>query len=129
MGGKSEFGPKEHARRSERMGDQLRQVLGNLLEREVKDPRIGFATITAVDLSPDLRNARVYVSVLGDETKKQESMAGLAAATPFLRLQIAKRLNLRYTPAVEFHLDRTEEYTRRLDELIRRTHKKIGNRE
>jgi ribosome-binding factor A len=130
MAGKNEFGPREHSRRSERMGDLLRQALGELLERAVKDPRIGFATITAVDLSGDLRNARVYVSILGDEKQKEDAMEGLEAATNFLRYQVAQRLNLRYTPAIEFRLDRTAEFNDRLDELIRRTKKKgTGNRE
>ena len=111
------------------MADMIRQVLGELLEREVNDPRIGFATVTSVDLSGDLRNAHVLVSVLGDEEKKNESMAGLAAAKNFLRYQLGQRLRLRYTPALEFHLDRGYEYDERIEELIRRAKKGTGDRE
>ncbi|MBI2817234.1 MAG: 30S ribosome-binding factor RbfA [Acidobacteria bacterium] len=103
------------------MADLLRQELARLLERDVKDPRIGFATLTSVVLSRDLRTARVYVSILGDEDQKCHSMEGLNAASNFLRYQIAQRLNLRYTPAIEFQLDRSAEVNERLDELLRRT--------
>jgi ribosome-binding factor A len=112
-----------HSRRPDRMADLLRQEISMLLERDVKDPRIGFATLTSVVLTPDLRTARVYVSILGDEKQKSQSMEGLTAAASFLRHELARRLNLRYTPALEFLLDRSEELNQRLDELIRRTHK------
>src|SRR3990172_7504554 len=100
---------KERSRRAERLADLIREELGNLLEYEVKDPRIGFATVIAVRLSGDLRTAVVLVSVLGDAEQKQESLKGLAAAQGFLRRQLARRLGLRYAPAVTFRLDRTEE--------------------
>ena len=120
---------REHTRRAERLADLIRQVLAELLEREVKDPRIGFATVTEVNLSGDLRTARVSVSILGDETKKELSMEGLAAAKRFLRYQVAQRLNLRFTPELEFHLDRSQEYDSRIEELIRRAKQGTGNRE
>ena len=106
------------------MADLLRQELARLLERDVKDPRIGFATLTSVVLSPDLRTARVYVSILGDEDQKRHSMEGLNAASNFLRYQLAQRLNLRYTPVIEFQLDRSAEVNERLDELLRRAQNK-----
>ena len=109
------------------MADQIRRALGELLERAVKDPRIGFATVTEVLLTGDLRIARVYVSILGDDGKKQQGMEGLAAAKKFLRHELAQRLRLRYTPEIEFHLDRSQELNDRIDELLRRT--KQVNRE
>src|SRR4051812_24153654 len=112
-----------HSRRPDRMGDLLRQEISMLLERDVKDPRIGFATLTSVVLTPDLRTARVYVSILGDTDQKRKGMEGLTAAASFLRHELARRLNLRYTPSIEFQLDRSEEMNQRLDELIRRAHK------
>ena len=119
-----------HSRRSERMADLIRQTIGELLERDVKDPRIGFVTVTYVELTGDLRTARVSVSVLGDDKKKQEGMEGLNAAKKFLRYQMGQRLHLRHTPAVEFRLDRSQEYDARLEELIRRAKLKgTGNRE
>ena len=103
------------------MADLIRQELAQLLERDVKDPRVGFATVTSVILTGDLRSARVYVSILGDQEQKRQGMEGLTAAANFLRYQLAHRLNLRYTPSIEFHLDRSEEVNQRLDELLRRT--------
>ena len=93
------------------------------------DPRIGFATVTSVDLSGDLRTAHAFVSIMGDEKKKLESMEGLTAAKNFLRYQLGQRLRLRHTPALEFRLDRTQEYDERIEELIRRAKQKQGNRE
>ena len=112
--------PRERPRRAERLAELIRQTLAVMLERDVKDPRIGFVTVTRVDLSPDLRTARVFVSILGDEKKKQQGMEGLAAAKNFLRFQLGQRLRLRHTPAVEFLEDRSQEYDERLEELIRR---------
>jgi ribosome-binding factor A len=121
MANKFDHVPRERSRRSERLADLIRQVLGELLEREVKDPRIGFTTLTEVQLTGDLRQARAYVSILGDEEARRQSMEGLAAAKTFLRHQLAHRLQLRHTPEIEFQLDRSQEYNERLDELIRRT--------
>ncbi len=111
---------REHTRRAERLADLIRRELATLLEHEVKDPRVGFATVTAVELTGDLRTARVSVSVLGDEDRKKQSLEGLRAARNFLRYQLAQRLGLRYTPAVEFRLDQTEQYEERIEELLRR---------
>ncbi|MBI3896156.1 MAG: 30S ribosome-binding factor RbfA [Acidobacteria bacterium] len=111
---------KERSRRAERLADLIREELGNLLEYEVKDPRIGFATVTGVQLSGDLHTAIVSVSVLGDDEQKKQSLEGLTAAQGFLRTQLAHRLGLRYAPAVTFRLDRTEETEQRIEELIRK---------
>jgi ribosome-binding factor A len=116
--------PRERPRRAERLADLIRQELAVMLERDVKDPRIGFVTVTYVDLSGDLRTARVSVSIMGDELKKQQGMQGLTAAKNFLRYQLGQRLRLRHTPAIEFHLDRSQEYDERLEELIRRSKQK-----
>jgi len=115
---------KERSRRAERLADLIREELGNLLEYEVKDPRIGFATVIAVRLSGDLRTAVVLVSVLGDAEQKQESLKGLAAAQGFLRRQLARRLGLRYAPAVTFRLDRTEETEQQIEEMLRKARSK-----
>ena len=95
----------EHAHRAERLADLIRQELGELIEYEVKDPRVGFASVTAVALSPDLRAAHVSLTVEGDELEKQQTLEGLAAAQGFLRRQLAQRLGLRRTPAVWFQLE------------------------
>ena len=110
---------KERTRRAERLADLVRQELGQLLERGVKDPRIGFVTITRVDLSGDLRTAHVSVSVLGSEQQQRESMAGLEAAAKFLRYELAQRLRLRHVPAIQFHLDSTGQQQERIEALFR----------
>lgn len=111
----------DRGRRAEKIADLIRQELAQLLERDVKDPRVGFATVTLVELSGDLRTARVLVSVLGDEKQKEQSLEGLRAAQKFLRHQLGQRLSLRYTPEITFHLDRSQEYDQRIEELIRRS--------
>jgi len=115
---------KSRGRRAGQLAELLREELGKLLEYEVKDPRVGFATVTAVELSGDLRTARVSVSVPGDEQQKQESLQGLTAAQSFLRHQLGQRLGLRYTPAVLFTLDRAEKYEQHIEEMLRRAREK-----
>ena len=110
---------KEHSHRTERVADLIRQELSLLLEREVKDPRIGFVTVTNVEVTRDLRSTRVAVSILGDEQKQRDALAGLAAAQGFLRHELAQRLKLRHTPQMVFHLDRTLEAESRVENLLR----------
>lgn len=110
------------SRRSERLADELREQLGQLISR-MADPRIGFATVTGVRLSPDLRHARIQVSVLGAEEVQQKSLARLEAARNYLRHELAVHLALRFTPDLNFELDRGFEYTSRVEELLRRAKK------
>ncbi len=104
--------------RAVRVGEQMRDELAQLLRDEVKDPRIGFVSIVKVEVSRDLRHAKIYVSVLGDEQQKKDTMAGLASATGFLRSELAKRLRLRYTPELHFHLDESIEHGQRIAQLL-----------
>ncbi len=108
--------------RAERLADELRMQLGQVIGR-MDDPRIGFATVTEVRLSPDLRHARVQVSVLGAEEAQQQSLKCLQAASAFLRHQVARQLTLRFTPELSFELDRGAEYIERVEELLRRSRK------
>ncbi len=95
-------------RRTERINDLLREEISDLLRREVKDPRIGgLVSITEVEVSPDLRNARVYVSVLGTDEETSSTLEALKAASHFLQRGIGKRLSLRRTPKLEFLADTT----------------------
>ena len=96
------------SQRLERVQKLARQVLGELL-RELKDPRIGFVTITAVRVSADLRHARVLVSVLGDDEQKKESLAGLDSARPHLRQELGRQMRLKYLPDLHFYLDEQAE--------------------
>ena len=106
-------------RRTEQVGDLIKEELSRLLEREVKDPQIGFVTLTDVEVSPDLRLARVYFSVLGDEDAMQESLAALERAKGFLRRELSQRLFIRYVPELQFSLDRSIEYGQRIANLLR----------
>lgn len=115
---------KEHSHRPERIADLVRHELAQLLEREVKDPRIGFVTITGVRVSPDMGTARVGVTILGDEEKQAESLKGLSAAAGFLRSELARRLQLRRTPALRFELDEMVASERRIEELLAQLRKK-----
>ena len=99
---------RDRSHRVERLADLIRQELAELIEYEVKDPRVGLASVTAVELSENLRRVRVVVRVSGDDPLKQTSLAGLEAAQSFLRRQLAQRLALRHTPAISFQLDQTE---------------------
>jgi len=94
-------------------------VLAEVLAREVKDPRVGFVTITGVKVSPDLRHARVFVSVLGEDEEVARSMAGLESARGYMRSELGKHLRLKYLPEIEFVLEHGTEEALRLANLMR----------
>jgi ribosome-binding factor A len=107
------------ARRIERVSSLMRHEISELLQREVKDPRLSkFVAVTEVSTSPDLRYAKVYVSCLGSEEEKKEMLQGLEAAASFLRNQLAKRLRLRRIPELSFHWDDSIERGSRLLQLM-----------
>jgi ribosome-binding factor A len=104
--------------RMRRVDEAMRQVLGDALAQELKDPRVGFVTVTDVKTSPDLRHARVYVSVLGDQPAREATLAGLRSAHGFLQGRVAGELRLKRTPELRFELDDTAERAARLERLI-----------
>jgi ribosome-binding factor A len=104
----------------ERLEETLREEIETLVEGELGDPRIGLATVTEVQLAEDGRSARVLVSVEGDEREVKNSMDGLQAATGFIRYELVERLGLRRAPELFFHLDRSQQYESRVDELLKR---------
>ena len=104
--------------RMRRVDEAMRQVLGDALAQELKDPRIGFVTVTDVKTSPDLRHARVYVSVLGPEAEQEATLAGLQSAHGFLQGRVAAELRLKRTPELQFELDHTPERAARLEALL-----------
>jgi len=108
--------------RPDRVADQIRAELAGLLTREVKDPGIGFVTITSVRVTADLQLARVYYSSLGDETARRQTKRALERALPFLRRQIAARLTLRRAPELAFHFDDSLDRRDRIEELLREIH-------
>jgi len=105
------------ADRMRRVNESVRQVLSEALP-ELKDPRIGFVTVTGVDTSADLRQARVYVSVLGSERKRKATLAGLAAAHGVLQARLARELRMKRTPTLAFEYDPTVEAGVRMSKLI-----------
>lgn len=104
--------------RPERVAGLIQQELAELLRTEVKDPRIGFVSITRVEVSPDLRSARVMVSVMGDGEVKRQTMKGLNSAKPFLRALLSRRLSLRYTPELLFKLDESIAYSAHIHSVL-----------
>lgn len=104
--------------RAARVGEEIRELLANLIRTEVKDPRVGFVSIVKVDVAGDLRHAKVYVSVMGDEAQKRDSVKGLANAAGFLRSEIGKNLRLRYMPELHFVLDESIEHGQRIAQLL-----------
>jgi len=104
--------------RPRRVGDQLRAVLAELVQREVQDPGVGFVTVTEVRMSSDLQYATVFVSVMGDSEAEAQSLASLRRAAPFLRSEVGKRLRLRHTPELRIHLDQTLAQSDRIEELL-----------
>lgn len=105
--------------RTRRLDSQIQQELMELLQREMKDPRIGFATITRVETARDLSSARVWVSVLGSEEEREQSMAALVAAAPWLRRRLASRLTLRSVPQLVMRRDESIEAGDRVLRLLR----------
>lgn len=108
--------------RPDRVADQIRGELGQLLAREVHDPGIGFVTITRVHVTPDLQHARVFYTVLGDERARRNSERALHRAIPFLRRQIGSRRRLRRVPDLEFLYDESIAGQDRIEQLIHEIH-------
>jgi len=107
------------ARRVERVGEAIRTVIANMLLREIKDPRIGMVTLTTVEVSDDLRHAKIYFSCLGDEAARDRSLAGLGSAAGFIKAQLTRRLKLRNAPDLSFVFDSTLEDSERLARLLK----------
>ena len=104
--------------RHDRLADQIRGEVAEMIEGELKDPRIGFVTVTRVDLSPDFSHARVQVSILGDEQARLDSLSGLQSAAGYVRRQVTQRLRLRRAPEIAFVIDRGAEEAARIEELL-----------
>jgi ribosome-binding factor A len=105
--------------RMRRVDEAVRLVLGDAMVKEVQDPRVGFVTVTAVKTSSDLRHARVYVSVLGDEQARAASLEGLRSAHGVLQRALARELRLKHTPTLTFEYDESVDRGMRITELIR----------
>lgn len=113
------------SQRVQRVAEEIKQEIGKIIHDELKDPRIGFVTITKVDLSPDLRYASVYFSVLGTKKESRDTQVGLARSAGFVRKLLGRRMKLRYTPQVTFRLDESAEYSIRISKVL----EKIKNKD
>jgi ribosome-binding factor A len=105
-------------KRTDRLNEQLRQEITLLVRDEVRDPRVGLATITAVQTSRELDHAKVYFTTLGDPEEREEVLAGLRSAAPFLRRELGKRMHIRRVPELHFQVDRVHEEAQRIERLL-----------
>jgi ribosome-binding factor A len=110
---------KRASHRPERVGELIRKTVGAFLTEDVRDPRIGFVTVTGVEVSADLTHANVRVSVMGTDDEKAKSLEGLGSAARYLRAQLSRELTLRTSPELHFHLDRGIEHAQRIDRVLK----------
>lgn len=110
------------SQRTEKVERLAKQVLGEAIQ-ELKDPRVGFATVTRVKISADLRHALVWVSVFGSEDEHLDTLAGLRSATPHLRAVLGKQVRMKYLPELKFELDRGPEEAQHLEEVFHDLHR------
>lgn len=106
-------------RRTRQVGDMLREELTDIIRTDVKDPRVGFFTITRVDIGPDLRNATAMVSVLGTDDEREDTLAALRSASGFIRRQLKPRLRMRQVPEISFVDDRSMEHAQDIASALR----------
>ena len=109
--------------RANKVAEQMKKDISQILHEEVKDPRIGFATVTDVELSPDLRHGKVFVSVFGTPEEKELAFKALNSAAAFIRREVGKRLPIRYTPEIIFREDVSIEHGVRIAELLNQVNK------
>ncbi|MEO8286746.1 MAG: 30S ribosome-binding factor RbfA [Chloroflexota bacterium] len=105
-------------RRQIQVADQIQQIISVLIQRDLKDPRLGFVTVTQVDVSQDLKYARVFVSVMGTPEEQKSTMDALASGRGYIRRELASRLEIRAVPELQFRLDRGVEYSDRINRLL-----------
>lgn len=105
-------------KRADKVSEAIKREISVMLNQEVKDPGIHFVTVTGVETTDDLRHAKIFVSILGDEKTRQESMDGLERAKGFLRGELGHRLQLRYTPEIQFRLDKSLDHAMKIRGLL-----------
>jgi ribosome-binding factor A len=109
-------------KRSERLGESILAEVSELVAREIKDPRIGFVTFTRVEMSDDLRCAKIFASMLGSEEERARTLQGLASATGYIRRHLGRVLRLRYTPELTFLADESLAQGAKIAQLLRQIH-------
>lgn len=107
-------------KRVNRISEQIKKEVGDILNTKLKDPRIGFVTVTDVEVTNDLQQATIFISILGDEEEKQSTLVGLTKASGFIRSEIGKRIQLRKTPEIKFSYDESLEYGNKIESILRK---------
>lgn len=105
--------------RTSRVAEQMKKEISEIVNQKLKDPRIGFVTITDVQLTNDLQQATVFISVLGNEKEKEATLSGLHKATGFIRTEVGRAIRLRKTPEITFKYDESHEYGNRIDSILK----------
>jgi len=106
------------SKRTEQVGDEIQRILGEVIQSEMKDPRVGFVTVTGVTMTPDLLRANVRLSILGDDEERKATMQVLERAKGYLRRRVGEELTLRQTPELRLHLDTSLDHALRIGELL-----------
>ncbi len=115
--------------RAQRVAEQMRKEIADILRTEVKDPRIGFATVTRVEVAGDLQYAKVFVSVLGSEDERRDTMDAITKVLGFIRGEVSRRLRLRVAPELSLRLDESGEYSAHIESVLRGLHAKEGSQD
>ncbi len=110
-------------KRSRRVAELIREEISQIITQKLKDPLIGMTTVTTIKLTDDLKSARVYVGIMGDEKTKKNGLRGLERATKWIRVELAKRMDLKYIPNLNFIYDETFEYADNIESLINKIKK------
>ena len=106
------------SRRTEQVGDEIQRILGDVIQSELKDPRVGFVTVTGVTVTPDMSRANVRVSIMGDDNERKETMHVLKRASGFLRHRVGDQLTLRTIPEIVLHLDTSLDHALRINSIL-----------
>jgi ribosome-binding factor A len=114
--------------RIDKIQELIKQEVSNMILRELKDPRIGFATVTQVEVSGDLRHAKIFVSIMGNDQQKDQTWEGLKSSLGHIRSELGKRIRLRFTPEITLHLDASLDYSVKIQELLEKVKKEEESR-
>lgn len=105
--------------RANRVAEQMKKEMGDILSRKIKDPRVGFVTVTDVQVTGDLQQAKVFISIYGDDAQQEETLVGLTKSKGFIRSEIGQRIRLRKTPEISFEIDEAIEYGNRIERILK----------
>ncbi len=115
--------------RPERVASEMREHVSRIISEEIEDPRVGFVTVTKVEITPDLRNAKVFFSSLGEKAEKEGALEGLTSASGYIRKLLSERMRFKFVPELLFRLDESVEYVIHLNEIFDKIHKEKKNEE